>query len=300
MIRFGCVGCGEELEVPDCLAGESETCPRCHATNRVPASIASAADPVSDVADDPLALLAQAAASSTTVAYARRAPIRVPEIKLMVRDPVLAWARSGVGPFLLLAFFLPFIDITCNGNSVSNPSGFNLVTGTLDAKTRGTLGMSKELDSMANNAGPPRRAIRPQPAPRSEFSWWSDDNLSNQQPASSRSAGISGLVARLSLCIYGWVLLPVMGLVCGALLRGQFSKAHARDPAWDAKLHRLLRILYPASLFFLVVFAVAIRPDEIPPPIEFNYDWGLYLTIISLIGGTAVMIVRKYNPADSE
>lgn len=36
MIEFECQGCGEQISVPDCLVGKTETCPRCGKSMPVP------------------------------------------------------------------------------------------------------------------------------------------------------------------------------------------------------------------------------------------------------------------------
>lgn len=42
MIEFRCGQCREDIAVPDSLAGQTETCPKCHALNRIPTPIQGA------------------------------------------------------------------------------------------------------------------------------------------------------------------------------------------------------------------------------------------------------------------
>lgn len=208
-------------------------------------------------------------------------PTGTSNLKLRYRRPVFAYLRSGLGLCLLPAFLLPWLRISCNNNTIMHPSGFNLVTGIPDSKTKGTMDMAQEMEF-----GHHRIHRRPEQHP--DFSYWdigkADDTNSGDATDTTRL-----LLARIALTVYGFLLMPALVALCGALLRGQFDKTSARDPPWDAQAQDIITILTPLATAAVVAYGFLAKPSEIPPMLDMSLDWGFYLSFVLL--GTLSMLL---------
>ncbi|MFB3893309.1 MAG: hypothetical protein ACE15C_14950 [Phycisphaerae bacterium] len=294
MISYKCAKCAEELESPDSLQGQRETCPYCNTINLVPSAIPH---------DNLQALQESLTAPEKPASVPLPAgPQPVPAAKLRSRRPAFAYCRSGMGILLGFAFFMPWIKVTCNNNTIMNPSGFNLATGILDPKTRGTMRMTDQLSKFGDDMsritdpaydrpgfGSQGRGLQPKPTPKkSDFSFW--DPPKKDQPQQGE-ADLRSLAARIALCAYSYLVCPVLLVLSCVLLWGQVSSMHLRDPAWDPPIQRIITISAIVGLALILAFALLIMPAEIPPIIDIGFDWGFYLTICAIAGLVALLVM---------
>lgn len=293
MIRYTCAGCADELESPDSMQGLQEVCPSCGATNKVPSAHKKASDP--------LALLAKAVTEGASEPALPSSPVASP-VKLRYRRPVFTFLRSGLGIFLSIAFFMPWLDITCNNNTIMHPSAFNLATGIADSKTKGTMRMTKDMNrsfgpKMSGNRGPSfgNHELAPSTPAKSDLAFWDGPPRTPNATNAEDKGDTKSICARISLYLYGFLLFPLIFALCSMHLWGQFSPKHVSDPPWDAKMQNILTLAAPIATILLVLFGILIKPSEMPPIIDVGLDWGFYLSVLALAAISALLILDRRN-----
>jgi len=223
-------------------------------------------------------------------------PSAHPPERLRHRRPAFFWMRSGLGLFLLLAFFLPWLEVSCNNNIIMHPSAFNLITGIPDAKTKGL----KDFFEKALKE-PDSPFYRPSDSEESAPSYWNLGRGSNGKTAESIDRKdienlaelIKLLISRIALTCYGVILMPALVLLCALLLYGQCRVGPPCDPTWDSTVQGAVTVMALVGLVLVLIFALLGKPGSIPPAVDVSYDWGFYLTVLSLGGWAGLLLFHR-------
>jgi len=342
MIHFRCKNCGKALKVDDKHAGKMCKCPSCvevfiipvtqsadpfDSSERVPPQPTesprtpleepenslsygtSSPEPKPETDNDALESLRRAAGSNERSSTAQVEPTVLQKLRL--RRPAFTYFRSGLGLFLLLAFFLPWVEVTCNNNTIMHPSAFNLVTGIQDSKTKGTMRMADEVsgrahemsrmaDEMSEMADERSKLSGKRSSGRdeSEFSYWKAYRKSDHEGL--QRDNIEPLLARLALMIYAFLLMPILVVLCGILLWGQLRQGQRTDPPWDRKVQNAVAVLASVAVLPVIVYALLFKPSEIPPMIDMSLDWGFYLTLAALLSLSILLFLEKRKQASTQ
>jgi len=321
MIRFACPNCGAHAKADDKAAGRRATCPRCKSRITIPSHNTTSDDAEREVygsrpsVDDLAAALrsqreepsgddkAEKPARKLRADDSERrdeAPQIATKLGRMTGDqspsPVLALVRSGLGFFLLVAFFLPWMEVSCNNTTVMHPSAFNLVTGIPDAKTRGTMRLGDAFDEEQPSTGK---------TGNKDFSYWDADVNEKArerddlewEDVEKLGELIRRLIARIALTLYGFLAMPAIAVLSGVLLYGHLRRPKMGDPPWEGKIQVVLGALSLAALALVLAYGLLYSPSEIPPPISIRLDWGFYLTVLTLTGlASVVWWIRRQPP----
>jgi hypothetical protein len=300
MIKFKCAGCGEYLEVPSSMRGEQESCPTCKVRNTVPdAQVTPAEDALSTLA----AVSRHAGLQSPSLATGRRTPTAIAVATANRRPGFLAiqLCRCGSGLLLIIAFFLPWLVVSCNQNVLMQPSAVNLLTGIPDAKTNGTLEMIADMQRPLGGVQPGSgvrngsRVASPTPArPMPEFSYW---NIAGKRASNEASPTVSAndespvqrLLAIVGFYTFAAFLMPVIVVLCGLMLWRRLIRGDLKFRLLEAAL----ACTALTAILALVVFAWAMHPSSVPPALDVSMGLGFYLTNLALATFPILWVVER-------